>query len=507
MTIRFTCAECASILKIKDELAGTGAKCPKCKTKFIVPSPEAASASTGNQPLADDSEEHSPPIIAPSSTEIPTADQDSSHSADVSDAISRPMVSMSQSDDASLPDHDSVDSPSKLMEEPSEFPTAATTASETGGNPDSDIYAIVIPPSSDAVPSEAPVMAAVHLQLEESDSDINALSNPSAEAEEKHVAIVNSANTSDDDDDLDSPPVFVSSVTPILKSNGAVSDTTKNGKRQSASELSAKSRKSSSASANDDAFDPMKFLMSDSPGKSGSPLPMKLPDDSDLSLPSDSNDDIADPGTPHPPTKRGPVASNNRAAPEKVDLATAAKMMKKAIKDSQSDAAHQRKVDAEEGYDYFLFLREFGARGFAMVGGSIVMIVGLYFTGQYVFGSHLKLPKLGYVKGTVKLDGQPLPGAIVFYAPVDAKMDAHNRARTSMGVTDKNGAFTMMYVDKTEGVAVGKCYVYVTHMGEKGNDVPVNWMQGTLATRDVTPGHQTAPADINMESKKAPEKN
>ena len=39
MTIRYTCAECASVLKIKDEKAGTNGKCPKCKTEFVVPNP------------------------------------------------------------------------------------------------------------------------------------------------------------------------------------------------------------------------------------------------------------------------------------------------------------------------------------------------------------------------------------------------------------------------------------------------------------------------------------
>jgi len=39
MTIRYTCSECGSVLKIKDELAGTPGKCPKCKTKFTVPEP------------------------------------------------------------------------------------------------------------------------------------------------------------------------------------------------------------------------------------------------------------------------------------------------------------------------------------------------------------------------------------------------------------------------------------------------------------------------------------
>jgi phage FluMu protein Com len=39
MTIRFTCPGCESVLKIKDEKAGTDAKCPKCKRPFVVPQP------------------------------------------------------------------------------------------------------------------------------------------------------------------------------------------------------------------------------------------------------------------------------------------------------------------------------------------------------------------------------------------------------------------------------------------------------------------------------------
>ncbi len=37
MSIRFECPECQSVLKIKDALAGTDGKCPKCKTPFVVP--------------------------------------------------------------------------------------------------------------------------------------------------------------------------------------------------------------------------------------------------------------------------------------------------------------------------------------------------------------------------------------------------------------------------------------------------------------------------------------
>lgn len=42
MTIRYECTECSAGLKIKDELAGTKGKCPKCKTKFVVPEPDSA---------------------------------------------------------------------------------------------------------------------------------------------------------------------------------------------------------------------------------------------------------------------------------------------------------------------------------------------------------------------------------------------------------------------------------------------------------------------------------
>lgn len=44
MTIRYKCEECESVLKIRDELAGTSAKCPKCKTKFVIPAPAPALA-------------------------------------------------------------------------------------------------------------------------------------------------------------------------------------------------------------------------------------------------------------------------------------------------------------------------------------------------------------------------------------------------------------------------------------------------------------------------------
>ena len=42
MTIRYQCTECESVLKIRDDKAGQTARCPKCKTEFVIPEPEAA---------------------------------------------------------------------------------------------------------------------------------------------------------------------------------------------------------------------------------------------------------------------------------------------------------------------------------------------------------------------------------------------------------------------------------------------------------------------------------
>jgi len=59
MTIRYECDECGSVLKIKDDRAGTDGKCPKCKKKFIVPEP--------NEPSPEDAEAPAPKKKKPAS--------------------------------------------------------------------------------------------------------------------------------------------------------------------------------------------------------------------------------------------------------------------------------------------------------------------------------------------------------------------------------------------------------------------------------------------------------
>ncbi|MCA9079594.1 MAG: hypothetical protein KDA58_03500 [Planctomycetaceae bacterium] len=66
MTIRYECEECGSVLKIKDELAGTNGKCPKCKHKFVVPPPEGdAPAPSSKSGISKKSAAASKPAATP----------------------------------------------------------------------------------------------------------------------------------------------------------------------------------------------------------------------------------------------------------------------------------------------------------------------------------------------------------------------------------------------------------------------------------------------------------
>lgn len=52
MTIRYTCIGCEAVLKIKDDKAGTNARCPKCKSEFVVPPPNEDEAEVSHPEVA-----------------------------------------------------------------------------------------------------------------------------------------------------------------------------------------------------------------------------------------------------------------------------------------------------------------------------------------------------------------------------------------------------------------------------------------------------------------------
>ncbi len=454
MTIRFTCAECASVLKIKDELAGTSGRCPKCKTNFVVPTPESEFELTSQKREVSSKDEKANTIDGVNSGD--------SHSSD------------------RIPDHQAV------KKEPKE-------------NHDSANIGIPRSPAS----SEP-------LRLDDSDETPDAEID-SEELNDFRQPPIEGDFESSGEDDLDCPPMLV------LPQQSK-------GRSTTSPQQSFRSEKSSFAADKEffsaqpirppapviQAFDPSKFQVTDPPvikhEKEISPVNDRneIPE---LSLSDDSDIDLEDRPEPAPISRPAPTVPVPRAQPEKVDLATAAKMMKKAIKDNQAAESHQREIDANAGFDIRDFFREFGVKGLGILAGATLLTFALYLMADRMFGTKLNLPKMGYVTGVIKLDGQPLPGAKIYFSPEEVQMDGkkRDRIRTSVGVADANGNFKMMYLpaDRIEGVAVGRCRVWVDHIGPTGrSDVPPEWMEAAMQIKEVTPGSQKAPFELDMKSRR-----
>ncbi|MFO1006719.1 MAG: hypothetical protein U0929_12235 [Planctomycetaceae bacterium] len=128
MTIRYTCDKCGSVLKIKDELAGTDGKCPKCKTRFVIPQPAPEAEHEAETPSHKSMPKAAPKAPAPakplakeatSGDSIPTTKPAKSPPNGSEKAPSKPAAKAT----AKPADDDEFDPVSFLMEGPRKKPT------------------------------------------------------------------------------------------------------------------------------------------------------------------------------------------------------------------------------------------------------------------------------------------------------------------------------------------------------------------------------------------------
>lgn len=493
MTIRYTCPECSSVLKIKSDLAGTNARCPKCKRKFVVPasSPDDSAhlmafvGIEGKPSKESESRNASRPPVneeAPSSTEFMTD----------SDEISREAVEPNKSkrtEQATEVDEDLIETRISTKPVTNEFRSAPTVV-ET---------------------SQVESDRKNHREDSEELDDTNPVPNIPASA---HADI-----SDDDDDDLDSPAMLISS--PMAGSSEIPSISIPEKKRAPALSLPDPENNSegddiglaldfgsdrSTKKTVPQAFDPAKFLVDDERPKSHPPRsPYPEDDDSDIGLSDDSDYDLLNPPTPYPPRRPIVPSVTPRPTPEKVDLAAAAKMMKKAIKDAQSDATRQRQREANPGFDYTQFFREIGFRGVAIIAGLIGMLIVCVFVGNFLVRSSLRTPPLGSITGKITLDGAPLANATIYFRPLETtiKKGRRDQARTSIGTSDNDGNFVMFYspADNIRGVTAGTCIYWVEHVGATGNDVPNSWTEFERRQYEVKAGQKYV-VEISMISER-----
>ncbi len=77
---------------------------------------------------------------------------------------------------------------------------------------------------------------------------------------------------------------------------------------------------------------------------------------------------------------------------------------------------------------------------------SVLGVIGVCFLVGC--GGRGDRPELGTVTGTVYMDGTPLPNVWVMFNPTEG-------GRTSMGRTNEEGEYELMYLEGTEGANIG----------------------------------------------------
>lgn len=101
-------------------------------------------------------------------------------------------------------------------------------------------------------------------------------------------------------------------------------------------------------------------------------------------------------------------------------------------------------------------------------------------------------PDVADVSGTVTLDGKPLAQASIMFQPTAA-------GRPSLGTTDENGNYTLLYLDGVEGAMLGshKVVIRTEQPGEDGQPplvkekLPPKYHNRSELTAEVVAGGNT----------------
>ncbi len=113
------------------------------------------------------------------------------------------------------------------------------------------------------------------------------------------------------------------------------------------------------------------------------------------------------------------------------------------------------------------------------------LILGATLVGLGVVGCGGDRPTLGRVAGRVTLDGKALPEARITFSPVEVE-----RGRESVGVTDTDGNYEVIYIRDIKGASVGQHVVRISRYEHDREMVPARYNSRSTLTRDVTSGSQ-----------------
>jgi hypothetical protein len=182
------------------------------------------------------------------------------------------------------------------------------------------------------------------------------------------------------------------------------------------------------------------------------------------------------------------------------------RLVREIKKDTKTEAERKkndkrRTKEGRERLDYGLLFGEL-ARTVLPGGVAIVLLCYLsYWLATTVMSGGRGWPELGDVSGVVTLDGVPVEGATVTFQPLPPEgEDQPSHVSASVGLTDKDGRYTLMYVQDAAGAAVGRHKVTISAPMPNGRErLPKRYNVMTELTSEVQAGSNDA--DFELKSK------
>ena len=441
MTIRYNCEKCGQLLKIKDELAGQPNKCPSCKTRFTVP---AASTSTSD----------SSPSLVPREND--------------SGILVEEAARVGQRSDSRV-DLNSV---------------TRTEAAKVGRSPAAAASATV--PSAPARKPDEEFDPVDFL------TDGKAKNTPSRPTPEPKAPVGESGagKKSDDFDPADflmegkpkkkDPPATPPPARPVASPAKPAAEP---AKVEAATPAPAPAPEAPA-----EEFDAAAFLIDEAKKAAAPPPPPAGP--APGSPPAPRRWGMRQPAAAPLPPPGSAAASAAASAlgtmapppePQQGDMPSAQPTMVKLPQETPREPINIGKA-----------IRGVGARRWTMLALSLVASAGIYW---WMIQPKLEVPPLGQVSGVVTLDGKPVEGAIVTFAPEKREYRVSKNVkgmglRTATGITDAEGRYILYYVEGIKGTFLGSNRVSVQPiLSAKGQDtVPSEWGRKSTKTVDVMEG-------------------
>lgn len=129
---------------------------------------------------------------------------------------------------------------------------------------------------------------------------------------------------------------------------------------------------------------------------------------------------------------------------------------------------------------------------------SFLLLSAVVLSSHAGCGGGPEVPTLGTVSGKVSVDGNPLPGVVVTFEPVDG-------GRSSSGKTDEEGNYSLSYNATSKGALIGKHRVMVTTptdapdpSGQNKDPIPEHYNLKTTLEKDVEAGDNSIDLELFM---------